>query len=674
MAAKGGPGAKGRKRGQMALPGKSGRAGKARKAGKSKSRGASEGAQQIKRRMISPARAMQQLGTNDFAISLPWQGIEATLDAGGVWAQRGDEQLFLTFTAWGREGDLEPVSEVEPVLGACADEGATSGCVQRLEYGHPSLIHWWAGRSDGLQQGWTVQQRPEAGVSLSDRQDCDPSEARMALVGGKVITRCPADAAPLAFEVEFMELQSLKVNKRGKTARLVGPEGDSWYYGHVKAWDANGKSLPVWLEATGDRQLTVLVDDTWARYPITVDPLLTTAPTTLSDQGYFGWSVAGAGDVDGDGYDDVIVGGPFNASAYIFLGASGGISAKTNFTLSGSDDFGQSVAGAGDVNGDGFGDVIVGQPTYAGYSGAAFVHHGSAAGPSTTADTSILYTPAIGQATMFGAFVAGAGDINGDGFDDVIVGMEGVAAVFYGSATGISTVPDTELPFSTSFPVVVAAAGDVNGDGFDDVIVAEDSDVVSVLHGSASGLAVIPAASLVGAGYEEALWISAAGDVDADGFDDVIVGGLSSSGYGTTGEAYVYHGSATGVSETAVTTLSEGKGTYYGWSVAGVGDIDGDGYDEVMVGDPLVASAWVYKGSATGTDPTSVQTLTGSNYFGWALAHGGDVNGDSFPNVVVGDPASDEAYGYERSHDADDDGHPAPDRTGAGAIGVAGNL
>ncbi len=156
-----------------------------------------------------------------------------------------------------------------------------------------------------------------------------------------------------------------------------------------------------------------------------------------SDQGetasdFFGVSVASAGDVNGDGYADVIVGAYFNddggnaaGEAYVYHGSASGLSATPDWSDQGEasgDYFGRSVASAGDVNGDGYADVIVGaneNDDGGSLAGEAYVYHGSASGLSSTPDWSDQ-----GEASgdYFGRFASSAGDVNGDGYADVIVG------------------------------------------------------------------------------------------------------------------------------------------------------------------------------------------------------------------------------------------------------------
>ena len=148
-----------------------------------------------------------------------------------------------------------------------------------------------------------------------------------------------------------------------------------------------------------------------------------------------GLSVAGAGDVNGDGYADVIVGAHYDAgerdegAAFVFLGSASGIAAGTRHRgcparVGPAARLGRSVAGAGDVNGDGYADVIVGALYDAGETneGAAFVFHGSASGIADGDPVRRRRPARVGPGTRLGASVAGAGDVNGDGYADVIVG------------------------------------------------------------------------------------------------------------------------------------------------------------------------------------------------------------------------------------------------------------
>ncbi|MFQ5512625.1 MAG: integrin alpha [Candidatus Krumholzibacteriia bacterium] len=191
-----------------------------------------------------------------------------------------------------------------------------------------------------------------------------------------------------------------------------------------------------------------------------VGPLLTIPSWTAeSDQLFanFGWAVAGAGDVNNDGYDDVIVGAVFldnpeqdEGQSRVYLGGPGGLSATPAWAVDGNNvsaNFGHAVSGAGDVNNDGYDDVIVGAPRYFNpevREGRAFVYLGRIGGPSTLA----TWTGESNQdEANFGWSVAGAGDVDNDGYDDIVVGApfygngelgEGRAYVYHGGGSGLS--------------------------------------------------------------------------------------------------------------------------------------------------------------------------------------------------------------------------------------------
>jgi hypothetical protein len=192
--------------------------------------------------------------------------------------------------------------------------------------------------------------------------------------------------------------------------------------------------------------------------------------------------------VDNDGYDDVLVGASnysgLTGRAYLFPGSATGVAttAATTLTVEGTFDyFARSLSGAGDVNGDGYADVMVGVPRYDDSVGRAYVYLGSESGVVTATPT-ILSGGA--DSVFFGGGLSGAGDVNGDGYADVIVGAYGYdddypgrAFVYAGSARGLATTAETTLvgEWDASFGYAVADAGDVNGDGYGDVIVGADA-------------------------------------------------------------------------------------------------------------------------------------------------------------------------------------------------------
>ncbi|MFV2004477.1 MAG: integrin alpha, partial [Gammaproteobacteria bacterium] len=405
----------------------------------------------------------------------------------------------------------------------------------------------------------------------------------------------------------------------------------------------------------------------------------------------FGYSVASAGDVNGDGFGDVIIGangydsGESNeGAASVYLGNTNGLNPGAAWTAGSNQagaSFGISVASAGDVNGDGFGDVIVGARYYdngEAFEGAASVFLGSSSGLSSV---SIWGSESDKTYAYFGWSVASAGDVNGDGFGDVIVGAygydngesnEGAAYVYLGTTNGLSsgaawTVESNQI--GALFGWSVASAGDVNGDGYGDVIVGangydsgeSNEGVAFVYMGSSTGLTTAVntgmGPSLVADWTAESnqadarfgISVASAGDVNGDGFGDVIVGADSyyTNGQFNEGAAFVYLGTFNGLSPVA-TWSAEGDQAYasFGISVASAGDVNGDGFGDVIVGANLYdngesneGAAFVYLGAANGLSPSAAWTAESNQAdarFGISVASAGDVNGDGFGDVIVG--------------------------------------
>ena len=353
----------------------------------------------------------------------------------------------------------------------------------------------------------------------------------------------------------------------------------------------------------------------------------------MSGAAGFGRSVRAIGDVNGDGYGDLAVAS--DTTVLVYHGRNGGLpaaltasAADSELTSVGSPSD-ATVSAAGDVDGDGYADLIVGQP---GATSAA-IHFGSATG---LMDAGV---PIAGSGTGFGRAVAGACDVDADGFADVIVGAEGSARVFYGSATGLDASDVlTPGPGNLGFGAAVACVGDINGDGYPDVAVGAPEDhSVFVYHGGASGIGTIAAGILrkqpgdPGGGVttrhaeDFGAVIVAAGDVNGDERGDILVLAptvQTTALDGFVGYAYVFHGAVGGVPSTPdglSTTHVRAIGSSVGnevnrpLSVAGLGDVNGDGYDDIGVGVPLRAggagAVFVHLGSADGIPFSGVWTL-----------------------------------------------------------------
>lgn len=567
----------------------------------------------------------------------------------------------------------------------------------RIDYQREDLEEWYVNSPGGLQHGFTFSQPTESGllqVELSIGGSLSPAlEA-----GGGQVSFSAADGQPV--------LQ----------------------YGNLVVLDALGNMLPIRLELLNPTIVRLSVDSAGAAYPINLMALLTglapespaepaalpSSPSWSADptnqlNSYFGWSASTAGDLNGDGYSEFMVGaygfdgGETNeGKVFVYFGSVSGLSATPGWTAESNQAeaiLGYFLAPAGDINGDGYYDLLLAAHGYDNpevNEGRIFLWYGSAAGlgaDGTPANADWSYeTNNAGD--LLGVSDGMAGDVNGDGFGDLIVGMygydnnetdEGAALAFYGSATGPGATPNwlVEQNQATAyFGFRVATAGDVNGDGFDDVIVGteyydhgEDNEgAVWVYHGSASGLSASAnwfaesnqTASRFG-GYSN----NTAGDINGDGYSDVVVGAKQydyACSSEEEGAVFVWLGSVAGLGDNGNPGNADWKGCgdssgyQFGAAVSTAGDVNGDGYADLAVGCILCwigadqGAIFLYYGSAgglgaTGTpnnaDWTGKITAAGID-LGYAAGTAGDVNGDGYSDVFGG------ARFYD--HEATDEG------------------
>ena len=401
----------------------------------------------------------------------------------------------------------------------------------------------------------------------------------------------------------------------------------------------------------------------------TMDDTADVVLTGAASLDHFAASVSDAGDVNGDGYNDLIIGAPDNSQngwsagcAYVFLGRSE-MSKAADLVLAGRTDgdyMGTSVANAGDVNSDGYDDIIIGAPgsdATGGNSGSAYIYYGGLNADSTA---DVVLTGKF-EHENFGYSVSSAGDVNGDGYVDVIVGAfgngikgenTGRAYIFYGGAA-MDTSADITLTGEAAgdrFGFSVSSAGDVNGDGYDDVIVGaflndggqEDAGRVYLYFGSSD---MDSTADVVLTGEAQmdffGFHVSDVGDVNGDGYADVCVG-ATLAGQRDNGRAYIYFGSD-GMDDVADIILSPPDDvSYFGYSASFAGDVNNDSYDDVIIGAPGENSpaAFVFHGGFT-MDGTADAILTGEaerDQFGASVSFAGDINHDGHNEVIVGAP------------------------------------
>ncbi len=466
--------------------------------------------------------------------------------------------------------------------------------------------------------------------------------------------------------------------------------------------------------------------------------------------------VSGAGDVNGDGIDDLIIGAPYadpngteSGESYVIFGRSDGFAASFDLSnLDGTDGFvvpglnpgdlnGRSVSGAGDVNGDGIEDMIIGAPdAYPNYYGLGenYVVFGRSDGFAASLDLSDLdgtdgfVVPGKNANVFVGAACSGAGDVNGDGIDDIIIGADdndpigsanGKSFVIFGRSDGFAASLDlSRLDGSDGFTIAgidpgdylggkVSGAGDVNGDGIDDLIIGaagadpngSRSGESYVVFGRSDGFAAsLDLSSLDGSdgfvipGKNEGDLcgsVSGAGDVNGDGIDDIIIGAHGAGPNGPkSGESYVIFGRSDGFAASLDLSALNGSDGFAlagiasdDWSgspVSGAGDVDGDGVDDLIIGasnasanGPQSGESYVIFGG--GGNLTMLDRISGSVDGRIELAVVGALVGTDGPDTLDGTGNIDSVYGLKGADTilgfAGDDrlfGRDGPDRIGGG--------
>jgi len=367
----------------------------------------------------------------------------------------------------------------------------------------------------------------------------------------------------------------------------------------------------------------------------------------------FGGAIAGAGDVNNDGFQDVAVGAAHEASnlgrVRVFSGRDGSV-LRTFTGQSPGENFGWSVAGAGDLNGDGCSELIVG----AYLNGAVLPGGGRVYVISGTNGATLFTFDPTAANQQLGFSVSSAGDVNGDGVPDIIAGAPrtntgpaqwtGMARVYSGSNgavlyTFFGTSQSDQLGNS------VAGAGDVNADGRADLIVgmfgssqvgpeAGGARIYSGLDGSIL-FSLQPNSPARNLGCS----VDGIGDVNGDGRDDVVVGAFDDNlNGGDSGAVFVF----SGANGSALRTLTGSLGSLFGRNVVGAGDVDGDGVNDIFISSQEDSLHGVASGSVqavSGASGGTLFTVHGDANFdmlGFSIGAAGDLNGDGRADLIAG--------------------------------------
>jgi hypothetical protein len=435
-------------------------------------------------------------------------------------------------------------------------------------------------------------------------------------------TACPPDSG-VTTQVEL--------NIEDVGLKLVGEEGDDAgrYVSVAAGGDADGDGFPDILVgmAGNDRGGDASGATYLVRGPLSESLDLAQADAIIEGMEYqlSGSAVAFAGDTNADGIDDLLIGAPFGVytngegpgQAYLLFGpvTVGRSLQDADVVLTGEwEDFstfqadtswtGGSVAPAGDMNGDGFGDILVGAPGYGLWSGAAYALFGPVSGSQNLADADLRVIGA--------GWVSSVGDTNGDGLDDVALTGSSEAMVFYGPASGNLLASDADARLEDLG--VVSTLTDTNNDGYADVFASDGGSSWGVPGGGAAYVFQGPVVGnlrwrnadiqFLGANEGGMAVGDALADTNGDGAADAVFG--EPGGRGSPGDAYVVFGPLCGTSSLAdADVVLHGQGDDWITFAVAAADIDLDGLDDILLsgqgdddGGEDAGAAWLVLGSS----------------------------------------------------------------------------
>jgi hypothetical protein len=396
----------------------------------------------------------------------------------------------------------------------------------------------------------------------------------------------------------------------------------------------------------------------------------------------FGRAVSTAGDADADGYSDIVVGAPFavhlgttSGTVSLFRGSAGGLQAFAETVVGGDqerEEVGAAVANAGDVDGDGYADVVIGHPGYQNGGDDVGRYQLVRGGPGGFQLPALIMIGGFNEGDRLGAAVATLGDLNADGYADFAVGSPSDSAsspdarvwVHFGGPSEWTNYADrielrSSAPQSQFFGFSIATAGDVDGDGFSEFLVGDPND--SFVEGAMEGTAAlfelarsVPVSQPTGPNDGQpdtrrgtSLAISPA--MEPSGFPRLIVG---EPGYNIGGPnfgiVYGFRGSLEGVGGPGFFSFfGETAEERFGREVTDVGDVNRDGWSDVVIASPTYTGSggteagrvWLLRGKpSTPLDPPAV-VLEGNQALarvGSAISGRGDVNGDGYHDFVIG--------------------------------------